>query len=93
MYQRALLGYARNSPPTVNSQLDLLYNTGLLYRDMENFESAKDYFRQAHEGCQKLLGSQHAETIDALKQLNIEIERDTEGVECLDEPGKSWETG
>ncbi len=84
MYQRALLGCTRNPPPNVKSQLDLFYNMGLLYQRLKNFESAKDFYNQAYEGYQKLLGSQHAETIDALEQLN-EIERDIQGAESTDE--------
>ena len=70
MYQRALLGYARNPPTKAMSKLNLFYNMGLLYRDMQRFEKAKEFFRQAHEGYQELLGPQHAKTIDALNQLN-----------------------
>ena len=84
MYQRALLGYTRDPPSNAKSakaQLDLFYNMGLLSRDMQNFERAKDFFRQAHEGYQKLLGSEKAETIGALDQLNIEIERSTREAE------------
>ena len=81
MYQRALPGFTRNPLLRAKSQLDLFYNMGLLYRRLGNFESAKEFFNQAYEGSQKHLGSQHAETIDALKQLNIENERDIQGAE------------
>ena len=92
MYQRALLGYTRNPPANAKSQLDLFYNMGLLYQDMQQFEKAKDFFSQAHAGCQELLGSQHAETIDALKQLNSEVERNKDGAKSPDKQGHCGET-
>lgn len=55
------------------SRVDLLYNLGLFYRKLRDFERAKEFFRQAHEGCQSLLGSQHADTVGALEELNQSI--------------------
>ena len=92
MYQRVLLRYTKNPPTNPKAQLDLFYNMGWSSRDTQNFDRAKDFFSRAHEGCEKLLGSQHAETIDALKQLNIEIERNTQGAESSDRQGESVET-
>ena len=77
MFQRALLGYTRSSYPDTKAKLDLLYNMGVLYRKMQDFDTAKGFFTQAHEGYQRRLGSQHDETIDALEQLNIENKRST----------------
>ena len=81
MYQRALLSYTKASYPNTKPKLDLLYNMGLFYRKMQDFDKAKGFFNQAYEGHQRLLGSQHTETIDALEQLNIEIERSMQGAE------------
>ena len=92
MYQRALLGYTRIPPANAKSQLDLFYNMGLLYQDMQQFEKAKDFFSQAHAGYQELLGSQHAETINAWKQLNIEVERNKDGAKSPDKQGNCGET-
>lgn len=93
MYQRALDGFTRTPPSDVKSQLDLFYNMGLLSRDMHNFERAKLFFNQAHEGFQKILGSQHALTVKALYRLNKEIERSTQGDATSDGQGGSVETG
>ena len=82
MFLRALRGYTRNSPPYPKEQLYLLYNIGLLYQKLQKFEKAKDFFNQAHDGSQKLLGSQHDDTIralNALNQLNESIEREKQG--------------
>ena len=87
MYQRALTGYTQNSLSNTIPQLNLFHNMGLLYRKLRNFESAKGFFNQAYEGRKKLLGPQHAHTIAALKQLNVEIERSTEGAERSDGQG------
>ena len=92
MSQRILLSYTRNPPPNPKGQLDLFYNMGLLSREAKNFDRAKDFFHQAHEGYEKLLGSQHAETIDALEELNAEIERDSRRTERSDGEGESMET-
>ena len=59
------------------SRLRLFFNMGLLYRDLQDFEKAKGFFREAYEGRQSLLGPQHADTIAALKLLNEEIQRST----------------
>ncbi len=91
MYQRALAGYTRNPSLNTISQLNPFYNMGLLSRDLQNFERAKGFFNQAYEGCKKLLGPQHAKTIEALNQLNIEIERDSEGNEKSDGQGDPME--
>ena len=79
IYQWALLGYARDPDADPMLQLILLYNMGLLYRVTEKSESAKDHFSQAFERHEKLLGPQHADTVDALKQLNLQIERNVKG--------------
>ena len=92
MYQRALLGYTRNPPANAKSKLDLFYNMGLLYQDTQQFEKAKDFLSQAHAGYQELLGSQHADTIDALKQLNTEVERNKDGAKSPDKQGHCGET-
>ena len=75
MYQRALSGYTRNPPEGPRGQLRLFYDIGLLYQDIQKFEKAKDFFSQAYEGRRELSGSQHDDTIRALVQVNIEIER------------------
>lgn len=77
MYQRALLGYNKDPPPNAKPQLNLFYNMGVLSRDLQEFKRAKEYFDTAYQGCQELLGPQHALASDALDQLNIEIERNT----------------
>ncbi len=87
MYQRALAGYTRNSPSNTISQLNLFYNMGVLYRQLQKFERAKGFFNQAYEGRKMLLGPQHAHTIDALDQLNAEIERATQEAERSDGQG------
>ena len=92
MYQRVLLSYTKNPPTNPKAQLDLFYNMGWSSRDTQNFDRAKDFFSRAHEGCEKLLGSQHAETIDALEELNAEIERDSRRTERSDGEGESMET-
>ena len=92
MFQRALLSYTKNPPPNPKAHLDLFNVMGSLSRDLQDFDSAKGFFKQAHEGYQELLGSQHGETIDALNQLNIEIERSTQGAESLGEQGDPTET-
>ena len=93
MYQRALLGHARNPLSSAKSHPDLFYNMGLLCRDLQSFERARGFFEQAHKGYQKLLGSQHAETVDALNQLNMEIARDTKRAETSDRQGGCVEMG
>ena len=89
MYERVLVGYNRNPPPKVKTHLDLSYTMGLLSRDMKNFERAKEYFGKAHEGHQKLLGPQHAETMRALRRFNRETER---SVKAAKSPNKSGES-
>lgn len=64
----------------------------MLYRAMGNFESAKDHFSKAYEGFKKLLEPQHTYTIDALEQLNLEIERNVERAENSDEEEETRET-
>ena len=88
MYQRALAGYNKNPPRGARSRLDLFYNMGLLCRALQNFDRAKGFFNQAYEGYQELWGSQHASTINALNQLNVEIERDTQGAERHKKAGR-----
>ena len=73
LYQRALDGYTRNLQAKPRSRVDLLYNMGLFYRKLRDSETAKEFFRQAHEGCQSQLGSQHADTVGALEELNQSI--------------------
>ena len=75
MYLWALLECSRNPPPDPKKQLQLYYNTGLLYQDMQNFEKAKEFFSQAYQGSQELLGSQHDDTVKALIRVNIEMVR------------------
>ena len=41
--------------------------------------------KKAFERHEKLLRPHHADTTDALKQLNVEIERNVEGAENSDE--------
>ena len=77
MYQRALSGCTRNLQANPMLRLHLFYNMGLLYRRLQDFEKAKGFFREAYEGRQSLLGSQHAGTIAALNLLKEEIQRST----------------
>ena len=81
MYQRALTGCTRNLQANPMSRLRLFFNMGLLYRDLQDFEKAKGFFREAYEGRQSLLGPQHADTIAALKLLNVENQRSTRQAE------------
>ena len=92
MYQRALLGYTRNPPANAKSQLYLFYNMGLLYQDMQQFEKVKDFLSQALAGYQELLRYQHADTSDALKQLNTEVERNKDGSKKPDKQGHCGDT-
>lgn len=75
IYQRASAGCTRNPPSNPKLQLDIFYNWGLLSRDLQNFEKAKECFSKAYQGYQTLLGPENAETIDALKKFNVEIDR------------------
>ena len=79
MFQRALAGCNEMASPNTPLELSLFYNMGLLSRGFQHFERAKEFFTQAYEGRAQLLGSQHPNTIKALEELNIEIERNTKG--------------
>ncbi|CAF9930839.1 MAG: hypothetical protein ALECFALPRED_004739 [Alectoria fallacina] len=92
MFQRVLLGFIKNPPPNPKDHLDLFYNMGLLSRELQDFERARGFFKQAYEGYQELFGSQHGATIAALDQLNIEIERSTQGAESSGGQGDPTET-
>ena len=89
MYQRALAGFTRNPPLNPKSQLNTFYNLGLLSRKLQNFERAKECFKKAYQGYQTLLGPENAETIKALEQFNVEVERGKQGVEEEDTEGSS----
>ena len=71
MYERALLGYHKQSFPDTTRKLDLFCRMGLLYLHLEEYDKAIRFSDQAHEGYKSLLGSQHDCTIDALKQLHF----------------------
>ena len=84
MFQRAFAGYTNNPQAKPNPGFGVLGNIGMLYRGLQDYERAKEFFSQAYDFYHSLFGSQHAETIAALEELNIEIERATKEAESSD---------
>jgi tetratricopeptide (TPR) repeat protein len=69
MYQRALAGYEKALGPEHPSTLDAVYNLGLLFRRLREWEKSIRCFERAWAGYETVKGAADPETVDAQSQV------------------------